>query len=208
MSTEMNNHVNSSQEPEVIRDSERFDDISGVGQYKRPKAHVLIRHYHQYSDGTYMDIESLTYDKPIISVFRHPGYVNICMDFGSVNDVDLKTTWDLLSRYSSPANNVSYLPDELESGIYTVKGIQRKVYFPLLEVVLSPIGKESEYEIHALNPAFFTLSTNSPLSFEPCVLQFTFDESWTTVINDLEYVDLTQLREEVMREIADGKSID
>lgn len=208
MAADMNNQTNSSYAPEpsvTVRDSERFKDISGYGPYNRPKAHVMLRYYEQYSDGTSTDLQVLTFDKPIISVFHHPGYVNICMDFSSVNDVDLRTTWDLLTAYSSPANNVSYLPEELESGFYTVNGIKKKVYFPLLELILSPIGKESEYEIHALNPAFFTLSTNSPLSFEPCVLQFTYDESWINVINELEYVDMNQLRDQVMHELAEER---
>lgn len=185
------------------RDTERFVDISGTGPAGRPKAHVLFRQYEQYSDGTEREIQTLSFVKPIINVFKHAGYVNVYLDFGSIDDVDLRIVWNMLSNFSRAEQSVSYLPEELESGKYLASdGRERMVYFPVIDLVLSPAGRESEYQLHGYNPAFFTLGPKD-LRGEACVLQLTFPEEWFVVINDLEPVDYSLINHEILQELGE-----
>lgn len=94
----------------------------------------------------------LTIDKPIINIFKHAGFVNVFLDFGSRDDMDLRVIWDVLTEYSRPANSVSYLPEELESGFYNTEDGPKMVYFPVLSLALSPIGREDSYMVHGYAP--------------------------------------------------------
>lgn len=176
------------------KDREYLVDISGPGVGNRPKAHVIIRYFEQYHDGTTKDIQVLSFEKPIVNIFAHAGYTNVMLDFHSRSDQDLRMAWSLYTEYSNPINSVSYLPEEMERGFYTENGTEKMVYFPMLEVILSPIGKESEYEIHGLNPAFITLAPANVQSQEPCVMQFTFDSSWFHIVDQLEPIDYSLLK--------------
>lgn len=181
-------------------DVERIVDISGSTPQGRPKAHVLLHHYEQYSDGTIKDIHTMTVDKPIVSIFKHAGFVNVFLDFGNSHDQDLKIMYDLLTEFQKPSNSVSYLPEELESGFYQTPEGPKMVYFPILNLALSPIGKESSYMLHGYNPAFFTLAPNN-VHGSPCVIQFTFMEETFAVVNDLERTDPAQVQAEVLAEL-------
>lgn len=183
------------------RDVERFIDISGATPEGRPKGRILLRYYHQYDLNETRDVqEPLTIEKPIISVFKRAGYANVYLDFGSRYDRDLRVLWDLLTEYCKPENSVSYLPEELEAGEYDTPAGKKPVYFPVLELALSPIGKEAEYMFIGYNPAFFTLQPSNPTS-EPCVVQFTFDEENFFVFNDLKPIDYSAIQAEVLAEL-------
>lgn len=182
------------------RDVERIVDISGPTVDGRTKAHVLLHYYDQYSDGTIKDIQIMSIDKPIVNIFKHSGFVNVYLDFGSRFDHDLKVMYDLLTEYKKPSNSVSYLPEELESGYYETPEGPKMVYFPVLNLALSPIGKEDVYMIHGYNPAFFTLAP-SQIHGDVCVIQFTFMEETFSVVNELKRVDPHQIQHEVMQEL-------
>lgn len=182
------------------RDVERIVDISGTTPEGKPKAHVLLHYYEQYSDGTMKDIQTMTVDKPIVNIFKHAGFVNVFLDFGNSHDQDLKIMYDLLTEFQKPSNSVSYLPEELESGFYETPEGPKMVYFPILNLALSPIGKESSYMLHGYNPAFFTLAP-SHIHGSPCVIQFTFMEETFAVVNDLDRIDPAQVQAEVMAEL-------
>lgn len=186
-----------------MRDRDYFEDISGTGIGGRPKAHVVLRYYHKYMDETFDDLEVLSFDKPIVRVFKHAGFVNVFLDFGRREDIDLRMSWRLLEDYSSPINSVDYLPEEIESGYYEDALGRHKVYIPLIELVLSPIGKEDKYELQGYNPVFFSLSPSGPDYPEPCVLQLTFMDHSFSVFNLLEQLDIHELENEVMMEIAE-----
>lgn len=183
-----------------------YSAISGTAPSNRPKAHVVLRHFEQYHDGKSREIDGLTIDKPIVTVFEHAGYVNVLLNFRRRTDMDLRMFWNLLSRYFNPMNSVSYLPEELESGFYMSNGKQKRVYFPMIELILSPIGKEGDFELHGLNPLFFNLGPADPSSEEPCVLQLTFDAGWFHVLDNLEPLDIGQLREEILHEMENKMS--
>lgn len=182
------------------RDVERFVAISGTNPAGRPKAHVLLNYYLQYSDGSTKEIHMLTMDKPIVNIFKHAGFVNVYLDFGSRADMDLRMMWDTLSEYSSPSNSVSYLPEELEAGYYETPEGPQMVFFPVLDLAISPIGKEDSFMIHGYNPAFFTLAPNSP-NGDACVIQFTFMEETFTVVEDLSPVDHEHIQSEIHEEL-------
>lgn len=191
---------------QTVKTRQFMKDISGPAPGNRPKAHVVLRYYEQYHDGSTREIDAITINKPILTVFQHAGYTNVLLDFRNRMDMDLRMFWNLLSKYFDPSNSVDYLPEELESGFYTVNGKQEMVYFPMIELVLSPIGREGEYEMHGLNPAFFTLAPASPLKPEPCVLQLTFDASWFQIIDNLEPLDPALLRSEIIHEMEQEES--
>lgn len=197
----MNEEFNPQSVSEYPGDVERIVAISGPNQDGRPKAHVLITWLEQFSDGTSNEVQSLTMDKPIINIFKHAGYVNVYLDFGSSRDMDLRVLWDMLSEFTAPGNSVSYLPEELEEGYYETPDGKKMCYFPFLDLFLSPIGEEEVYGIRAYNPVFFTLAPSSPTSAEACVLQLTFDEETFAVINDINQVDREGLQSEIMEEM-------
>lgn len=182
------------------KDVERFIAISGSTPSGRPKAHVLLNYYEQYSDGTTKDIQILTMDKPIIEIFKHAGFVNVFLDFGNRADMDLRMLWDIVDEYKRPSNSVSYLPEEVDAGFYETPEGPKMVYFPVLDLALSPIGEEDSYMIHGYNPAFVTLAPSNSFG-EPCVVQFTFMEETFTVVDELERLDPEKLQSEISEEL-------
>jgi len=74
------------------------------------------------------------------------------------------------------------------------------IFYPMLELAISPVQKETEFMILGMNPLTFTLAPNNPKSREACVLQFTFAEEWFHVSENLN-VDLYEIHQEVMNEI-------
>lgn len=186
-----------------VRPTERFIDISGLDAFENPKAHVVLVHSIHYSDGSSVTCQELSIPaKPIVTVFKHAGFVNVLLDFLSRQDGDLAVAWDLMMQYSNPANGTNWTPEEVENGYYLdADGQKQMIYYHLAELVLIPAGHENEYQIHGFNPAFYTLQPNGPKG-EPCVLQLTFPEDWLVVTEDIGSVDLEAIRREVMEEMA------
>lgn len=182
------------------RDVERLIDISGSVGSGRPKAHMFLRHYVQYFDGSTRDIETAPIDKPIVNIFQHAGFVNVYLDFGRQSDMDLKVVWDIIQAFTDVRNSVSYLPEELQSGVYMTESGPKMVYYPVLELILSPIGREDEYAIHGYNPAFVTLAPNGP-NGEICVLQLTFPEETFSVVNHPYEMDPSRIQAEIKEEL-------
>ena len=168
------------------RAKERYIQVSGPDQYGRPKTHVMFTYCERYSDGSTSILQELAISlKPIVSVFRHAGYVNVTLDFQRREDMDLAMAWNLLEDYQRPVNSVDWLPEELETGFYEDEaGKQHMIYVPMLEMTISLKGKETEFALTGLNPAFFTLQPSGPKG-DPCVLQLTFQEDWFFVTEDL-----------------------
>lgn len=179
-----------------------FTDISGCDKLGKPKAHVSLNFSLRYGDGRSIEQQELTIpQKPIVSVFKHAGYVNVYLDFFSREDTDLALAWQLLSDYSNPENSVDWTEEELESGVYLGEDDkEHMIYFPLLELVLSPIDKETDYIMCGLNPAFYTLQPNNPKG-DPCVLQFTFPEDWFFINDEIDPVDRLAIQNELDEEL-------
>lgn len=186
-------------------DIQRIIDISGVDKDNKTKAHVVLRHVETYSDGTTKEIESVVIIKPVVYVFKHAGYVNVRLDFGDPRDQDLWYIWQILDRYSKPENSVSYLPEEIESGVY-IDNEKRKrlVYYPTLQLSLSPIGEETNYQMVGFNPIFYTLQPQSP-NGKPTVLQFTFPEEWFLIVDKIDPIDMETLYQEVYQLMSDDQ---
>lgn len=91
-------HPNTGSPLSSERDSTLFADISGENGFGRPKARIMLRHYTLFSDGTEDEHQALIVEKPILSVFKHAGFVNVRMDFRQVIDQDLLEIWEML-RY-------------------------------------------------------------------------------------------------------------
>lgn len=180
----------------------RYIDISGLDEYSRPKAHVALTYGNHYSDGQIQVKQELFLPvKPVVHVFKHAGFVNVMLDFLSTDDGDLAMAWDLVSNYSRPENSVDWSFEELDSRVYIDKtGKEHPIHFPMLELVLSPIGREVEYQFHGTNPAFYTLQPNGPKG-GPCVLQLTFTADCFTLVDDIEPIDIDTIRNEVMEEL-------
>ncbi len=192
----------------LVRDIDFFNDISGVNNAGRTKAIVSLRWYEKNSDGSETEVrEILPMQKPIVHIFKHPGYVNLHLDFGRRIDVDLNNTWNLIMDYYDPLNSVSYTEEELESGIFNNGDgtPDRLVYFPLLQVLISPIGRETEYLITGVNPVCAHV-TPRDLSGEPCVIQMTFEEDWFVVNSEIEKVDIEEMKREIIAEIQAGEA--
>ena len=178
-----------------------FTEISGPGVGSHPKAHVVLRHYHQYHDGTQRDIQIYSVDKPILTVFTNGPFVYVAMNYRYHDDIDLRMAWRMLADYRDPLNSVSYLDEEVKSGYYMENGEKKMVHYPMLELILSPIGSEDKFEMHGLNPLMFNLGPASPTDPEICVLQLTFDAGWFQTFDNLQPLDAAQLRAELLHEM-------
>lgn len=183
------------------RDAALFADISGSDDFGRPKARILLRHYTQFSDGSEIEHdEPLIIEKPILSVFKHAGYVNVRMDFHQIIDQDLRDVWELLERYSDPMNSVDYTQEELESGFYKDEdGKEYLVHFPTIALTLSPINREKDYAMTGINPAFYTLQPQKP-GGAVCVLELTFQEDLFVIARDLS-LDTDEIQQEALQEL-------
>lgn len=191
------------------RDIAYFNDISGLNAAGHTKAILNLRWYEKNSDGTETEIREITVQKPVVYIMKRPGYVNLFLNFMRRIDMDLHNCWDLITDYFNPSNSVSYTEEEYESGlVFGEDGTpERLVYFPLLEVRLSPIGKEMEYIIIGVNPASVSLAAPNP-SGEPCVLQMVFEEDFFIVENELEQMDIEQMKREIIAELQEGTALD
>lgn len=182
--------------PKSRRDVKHMIDISGPTPEGRTKAHVILRYVEFFSDGTEKELDSVIIEKPIVYVFKHAGFVNVRLDFNSSGDLDLKYIYRILEDYSNPANSVSYLPEEAINGIYNDGEKDRLVYYPFITLALSPIDNESEYQIIGMNPLCYCLQPRDLTSPEPTVIQFTFDEDWFIISDDVEPIDMEALYQE------------
>ena len=198
----MSNSPNA-QDFKPVRPVDRYIDISGPDRYGHGKAHIDLVYCIRYDDeeGTTVVRRELNIPpKPIVMISQHAGYANVLLDFMSNNDADLRLAWDLLQEYSRPENSVSWSDEECENHVYLDEdGKEQPIYFPCIDLVLSPVGRETEYQIHGLNPAFYTLQPGGPDGI-PSVLQLTFPEEWLVVADDIEPVDIGAIEREIQEE--------
>ena len=177
-------------------DLQRISEISGALPNGRPKAHVFLRYYLLFSNGAEQVLDSAEITKPSVFVSKHAGYVDVRMDFGSARDQDLNYIWKILEEYS--LNSVSYTQEEIDKGFYFDGNKEQMVYYPTIDIALSPIGKETEYQMIAYNPIFYTLEPRNPES-PPSILHFVFDEDFFVIVDDLN-VDEEELQKEIDKE--------
>lgn len=187
------------------RDIDFFRDISGTNAANRTKALVNIRWFEKNSDGTETDIREVTFQKPIVNILKGAGYTHLYLDFMRDIDVDLRNAWELLAAFYHPANSVSYTPEELEAGVFfnPLAGKEQLVYFPLVQVRISPLGKETEYLISGLNPLGYTLMPPQP-GRQFCILDMIFVDEFFVVDSDIERVDMDALKAEAIDAIERG----
>lgn len=188
--------------PEMIpagRVAAYYADISGPGAFGRPKARVMLRYYNLFADGSEQEFQSLVMEKPALYIFQHGDYVNVRLDFNQSIDYDLRDTWQLLEDYSQPINSVDYTPEELEQGFYVDDEGQHMVYYPMVDITISPIGKEDQYVLSGMNPAFYTLQPRD-LQSGPCVVQLTFHSEYF-VVNAMPDIDMEEIRSEVAQDL-------
>lgn len=186
-----------------IRPVDRYIDISGTDQYGHGKAHIALVYGTRYDDEEGTTVIHREVDippKPIVMISQHAGYANVLLDFLSNNDEDLRLAWDLLQEYSRPENSVSWSEEEYENHVYVDEdGKEQPIYFPCIDLILSPVGKETEYQIRGINPAFYTLQPNGPEGI-PSVLQLTFPEECLVVADEIDPIDFGSIEREIQEE--------
>lgn len=198
----MSKNMNS-EDHKDIRPVDRYIDISGMDKYGHGKAHIALIYCTRYDDeeGTTVIRRELNIPpKPIVMISQHAGYTNVLLDFMSNNDSDLKLAWDLLQEYSRPENSVTWTEEECDNHVYIDDdGKEKPIYFPCIDLVLSPVGREAEYQIRGMNPAFYTLQPNGPEGI-PSVLQLTFPDEWLVVADEIDPVDFGIIEREIQEE--------
>ena len=179
------------------RAAERYKEISGKDRSGRTKCELILRHYLHYSDGTTKDIEEVIHiRKPVVNIFSAAGWVNVFLDFGRRTDEDLRLVWNLLSNYMQSKNSVSYLPEEISQGYYIGEdGNENLVYFPMVELALSPLGHEMEYMIHGFRPLLYALVGASPEQ-DLTVLHLVFKDNLFVVDEQVGDLDLVAIQRE------------
>lgn len=188
-----------------LRDIDYFKDISGTTINGRTKAHVTLRWYEKNSDGSETPIREVSSQKAVVHIIKRPGYINLYLDFGRRIDVDLHNTFNVIQEFFNPLNSVSYTEEEYENGIFNDGTQDRLVYFPMLSVYLSPVGKETEYIIIGANPACAHLTCRD-VSGEPCVIVMTFEEGWF-IVDTPDQIDMNELQREVMESMHSGEAL-
>lgn len=189
----------SGKQPDYSHDVFQFNKVCGETPTGRPKATMMLSFYNYYSDDTRAEIgEPIILTKPIVHVFSRFGLINIYLDFKSGRDNDLRYVWQKLQDYFHPSNSVSYLPEELESGFYETEKGRQRVFFPTMDLILSPVGKENEIVILAHNPVIYNILPNE--QGENCVIQlaFTLDTVATSGVN----IDYDEIYSEILEEQA------
>ena len=180
-----------------------YIDISGPDRYGHGKAHIALVHCFRYDDEegtTVVKRELHIPPKPIVMISQHAGYANVLLDFLSNDDADLRQAWDLLQEYSRPENSVVWSDEEIENHVYVDEdGNKQPIFWPCIDLILSPVGKETEYQIRGINPAFYTLQPNGPSGI-PSVLQLTFPEDWMVVADEIDPVDYGNIEREIQEE--------
>ena len=189
-------------ETQQKRALEYIIDISGANAQNKSKAHTFIKSYELFPvDGTERVLAELNFTKPVVKVFHQLGYYHVFLDFGSPNDMDLRMTYETISRFSRPENSVSWLADEIESGLYTDEaGITRKIYYPLISITLIPIGKETEYQMTGFNPILFDL-TAGDMKGTPSVMHLVFDENTFEITDKKIEFSMNEIRQEAEEEL-------
>lgn len=132
---------------------------SGPDKDGRTKSAIGVFREIWGADGSVTPVEDMSMDKPVVNIFRHGGYVQVDLKFGSKMDVDLRMLWSMLEKFCEAANSVE---DEAES-------------IPALTLSILPHQFEGEYYMLGVNPIFHTLQPDSP-SEEPTVIRMIFDE--------------------------------
>lgn len=197
-----NEAIIETEEEKQLRELDYILEISGANAQKKSKAHTFIKSYLLYPyDGSERLLAELNFTKPIVKVFHQLGYYHVFLDFGSPNDMDLRMTYDTIARFSSPENSVSWLPEEVESGLYVDEdGKERKVYYPMISITLIPIGKETEYQMTGFNPILFDL-TAGDIKGTPSVMHFVFDENTFAITDEKIEFSMSEVRQEAEEEL-------
>lgn len=161
-------------------------DISGADSRGNGKARVLLRIYEMYQDKTEgREIERLEFIKPVVSVMHSLGKFHVSIDFLDMENADLIKTFELYQRYVDLLSFATFLPEEVENGYYKdIRGNMHKIYYPMFSMTLTPLDKESAFEMTGYYPDE-PVYTPSKLKSMPTMLQFTFDEE-TFVISETE----------------------
>lgn len=194
--------------PRLIRDIDFFNDISGTNAAGRTKAIVSLRWFEKNSDNTETEIREIPMlQKPIVQISKHLGYVKLYLDFGRRIDVDFNNMYNMIMDFFSPLNSVSYTMEELETGVFNNGDgtPDRLVYYPLLQIMLSPIGKETDYLIMGMNPFYFGVCPRD-LSGEPTMIQMVFEDHWFVVDSKIDKIDVEEMKREVIEEIQSGEA--
>ena len=186
--------------PAKPRPEKRFQEISGMDSSGRTKCEIFLRHYLMYSDGTTKEVEEVHIRKPIVYIFAAGGYVNVFLDFFRRTDDDLRLAWSVVQNYMNPANSAFFLPEEVEQGYYiTEDGRQELVYYPFLELAISPLGHEQEYMIHGYRPLLYANVSPAP-DKDLTVLQLVFKDNLFIVDEEVGEIDRYSVQQEALNE--------
>lgn len=185
------------------RRKERFMEVSGTDARGRVKATVILRHYLRYADGTERDIQVLTFAKPILNLFEGYGFLCIDMDFLQPYDEDLKVAFYMMDNFFNARNAACYLPEELERGTFEGINGEEPIYYPMMEAIISPIGRETEFQIHAFNILHFCLGP-SCINGRPTVLKLLSSNDYLIISDHLNPVDYEKIGKEVEDDLANN----
>jgi hypothetical protein len=132
---------------------------SGRDDYGMPKASIGITHERWGINGDVTTVVEDSYNNPVVNIFKHAGYVQVDLDFGSKFDVNLKLCWNILENFCEAANSVDDEATEI----------------PTIVLTIIPNEFEGKYYMLGVNPIFHTLQPKNP-SGEPTVIRLVFNE--------------------------------
>lgn len=133
--------------------------LSGTDEYGVGKSVVGINLQRCDAEGELREVEDeFITEKPIVQVFKQAGgYVLVDLIFESIEDVDLKTIFLYLKRFTDASASVD--DDELD--------------FPLLSLSIAPKKFDGAYWVLGLNPIFYAL-TPEDTTGEPRIIRMAF----------------------------------
>lgn len=183
-----------------VRPQQRLMEISGADRLGKTKATCFLRSYLHYSDGTTKEVEEMQLNKPIVNIFASGGFVNVFLEFGRRTDEELNLAFDMITRYMSASNSAVFLPDEVAQGYFINEaGEDELVYYPILELAISPLGHEREYMIHGYRPLLYGMVGPTPTS-DLTTLQIVFKDNLFIVDEHAGSIDYAAVERDAMEE--------
>lgn len=133
---------------------------SGTDEQKMAKSVMGLNWENWHTDGKDPEtVDEYVPETPTIKLFKHAGYLQVDLCFGSRFNPELTTAWNFLERFCDSANSI----DENDTAVSVL--------------ITSIVPVETEGKAYALcsNPIFHTLQPEQ-VGQEATVIRLVFDE--------------------------------
>ena len=164
---------------------EVFESVTGtLPNSHLPKANIYMESgVYSPEENNNTVIASADMYKPIVEIQRNGRFLNIDLKFSSAFDNDIKVLWNLITLYSTNANDLTNYNDE--SSLSTKE--------PSLALIIAPTELLPVY-ITAINPLLWALTSEKP-GINPNIIRLVYDADLVICYEDTETARQDAVRE-------------